>query len=894
MIGSQCESLNLLSFLPDAAREVAATLRDPQVGGCLPALGDGRDLIIDPSRDELDSAVTEAMRSASEDQATLFIALVGHGDYANDDFYFLTREATSPPSSRNSFLLAQRIKELLGEYSLVDGLVVLLDTCHAGIAAEQAAASWVKIVGQAGKRFEVLTASDERTAANGCFSRSLVQLLRSGRPEFGERVRCADLKRAISPLCPTQTAVHLAFDGVRQVPAGDRGLWLAANVAEPWARWCGTSAASEIDRLTSRYKPDDSLRQVVSKLLTGTRCVTVIGAENSGKSTLVAALARPAVADEIVPPKLMHAVLFLHPGQPLQHVADDLSAQLERCVEGFGSALREYAQQAEPGADALDRAIIGPLRLLGRGSRSPVRIAIDGLDDLAVPDRDRFTKSLGELTVRATLQWIRLVVVSRRGLPFGEVVQLPDPIWARTAQASGALDVPLPQVVVDRPRPESAPTSQPVPMAPPRRSPAPTRPRQPVRALAGPPPGRPRRGRLRDRFPQVPRLAVKIFAVMVGIAAIGFLLAAFFSVPWWVHLSLVVLATGVSLLLEITGRRKNRYRREVRFDQLENLMQGENLMQASRALTVGDLNRILVSFDSPTLMRQVSPGPDSWEIVRSLLTVAQRRGPLPLTILVTASALRDGVRSVSEVRDILVRLGREMIRRNPGTDRETVRMRSRRGDPADHQEALIALAWAIAEEAPPGAGSSDALEYQYAQACEAGFLFDAGLYEQAMRSVGDRPFTVAAENRARWSSWSDRLERSPDVPPSLALLARHREATWTRQCGEPDEALRLLERAWKRARTLPGFTPSEISAEVLADLTHWRAEQPEVQEVQQGVPDVDLTELSWPDLPLIEPADLDLPFIEPADGESDLPDVNPTGPETTEETDPPAFGAIDL
>jgi hypothetical protein len=265
VIASQCEGLNLLSFLPDAASDVASALLDPAVGGCVPALPE-RPFLVDPTVDQLDDAITEAFARASEDEATLFLALVGHGEYTADDFYFLTKDTKLPPSSRTAFMLAQRVRELLGEHSMLDGLVLLLDTCHAGIAAQQAAGRWISIVSQAGRRFEVLTASDERTAANGCFSRKLVQVLRSGHPKLGERLRCPDMKTVLSSLCPMQTAVHLAFDGRRVIEAGDEGLWLAMNSSEVWrgSAAADNPAAAEIDRLTRDYEPPHQLASVVS------------------------------------------------------------------------------------------------------------------------------------------------------------------------------------------------------------------------------------------------------------------------------------------------------------------------------------------------------------------------------------------------------------------------------------------------------------------------------------------------------------------------------------------------------------------------------------------------------------------------------------------------------
>jgi len=423
VIASQCASLNLLSFLPEAAKDVAEALLDPEVGGCVPALADGRRMLVDPTMVELDDAVAEAFERASEDEATLFIALVGHGDYADDDFYFLTKDTTDPVNSRNSFLLAQRIKELLGRYSLLDGLVILLDTCHAGIAAQQAATRWIRIVGEAGKRFEVLTASDERTAADGCFSRSLAKILRAGRPELGERVRCPDLKRVIGGLCPTQTAVHLSFDGVRTVEKGDEGLWLALNNSDVWRPLLGHPAAAEIERLNSDYWPTPELGKVVGHLLTGARYVQVRGMPGSGASSLVAALARPAVAEQVIPPRFLQAVLFLSSGMSFEQLADELAWQLRRNIPGFAEA--EQSDDEALDASAFDRAVLRPLRALD--GWSPIRIAFDDVDALAEPDRSRLLAATQEMTADPELGQVAVVVSSGTSttIPDATVITLP-------------------------------------------------------------------------------------------------------------------------------------------------------------------------------------------------------------------------------------------------------------------------------------------------------------------------------------------------------------------------------------------------------------------------------------------------------------------------------------
>ncbi|WP_132124102.1 tetratricopeptide repeat protein [Actinocrispum wychmicini] len=458
VIASQCAELNQLSFLPSAAQDMAASLLDPAVGGCVPAVGDG--LLVDPTITEVDDAVTAAFERASADEATLIIALVGHGDYVSDDFYYLVRDTALPPSSRTAFLLAQRIRELLGLYSSVDGLVLLLDTCHAGIAAEQAAARWVHIVGQAGRRFEVLTASDDRVAANGCFSRQLARVLRSGHDRLGERLRCPDMKTVLAGLCPAQTAVHLAFDGRRQIAAGDEGLWLAVNNSPMWidSVAAGNPASAAIERLARRFTPSPALAEVVGKLLMGTGYLAVVGPQ---RSELVAALARPAVAPETIPPKMLHGLLMLAATDTAEGIAAELARQLDKNVPGFAAAhaslRKSMDDNAWQAADAFERHVSGPLRSVSEA----IRIAVDGVDGLPQPLRTRVLAHLESL-----LPSVQLVISCETAPPDAVAVasgpplpdgvfgadgpgvearstgpEVEDPVWAVLAAAGGAIPI---------------------------------------------------------------------------------------------------------------------------------------------------------------------------------------------------------------------------------------------------------------------------------------------------------------------------------------------------------------------------------------------------------------------------------------------------------------------
>jgi Caspase domain len=296
VIGTQCASLAGLSFLPQAARDLHEVLRDPTLGNCHKA-----QLLLDPTVLELDAAVEEAVRTASDNEESMIIAIIGHGEYADEDFYVMAQDSSCPANSARAYLLAQRIKEAVREYSLLDGLILLLDTCHAGIGAAQAAQHWVRTIGAAGRRFKVLTASDERTAAGGCFSRSLAAVLRKGHLDCGDRIRCSDLKPILTAACPHQTAQYLSFDGDRAVRYGDDASWLAHNAARASSVLDSTTSAIMAE-LTRWYVPTPAFAGTVRRLTRRSRCVTVTGPGGSGKSTLLAALATERLVDAVAFP----------------------------------------------------------------------------------------------------------------------------------------------------------------------------------------------------------------------------------------------------------------------------------------------------------------------------------------------------------------------------------------------------------------------------------------------------------------------------------------------------------------------------------------------------------------------------------------------------------------
>src|SRR5262245_11993642 len=87
-IGSQCAHL---PSLPCLAQELYRIMTDPELGQCVPALPEdqGGGLLLDPTVSQVKKALRAAFQRASTDEATLFLAYVGHGEAIGDDFYLL-------------------------------------------------------------------------------------------------------------------------------------------------------------------------------------------------------------------------------------------------------------------------------------------------------------------------------------------------------------------------------------------------------------------------------------------------------------------------------------------------------------------------------------------------------------------------------------------------------------------------------------------------------------------------------------------------------------------------------------------------------------------------------------------------------------------------------------
>jgi len=63
VIGSQCEALGKLPFLPQAAQDLYAVMTDPERGACVSAI-EGEGLLVDPSVQMAKATIRASCRTA--------------------------------------------------------------------------------------------------------------------------------------------------------------------------------------------------------------------------------------------------------------------------------------------------------------------------------------------------------------------------------------------------------------------------------------------------------------------------------------------------------------------------------------------------------------------------------------------------------------------------------------------------------------------------------------------------------------------------------------------------------------------------------------------------------------------------------------------------------------
>lgn len=219
-----------LTRLEKAARELHTVLTDPARGGCTPRAGKHGSLLISSelAPEDVYEALRKAARRARDDNAVLVVALLGHGftPPQQTDLHFMVADSTV-----DSTLSAVDVGRLLGtaaDEPGVDGVIALIDTCHATGAMPDAG----RIAGgvRAGRtRLSVVTAAAADQPARGMrFSFALAAVLQNGIAGAGPGVYAdARLTDELRARTKGQVVGRFEYDND---PYAAEGLWLARNV----------------------------------------------------------------------------------------------------------------------------------------------------------------------------------------------------------------------------------------------------------------------------------------------------------------------------------------------------------------------------------------------------------------------------------------------------------------------------------------------------------------------------------------------------------------------------------------------------------------------------------------------------------------------------------------
>ncbi|AFU03350.1 Nephrocystin-3 [Nocardia brasiliensis] len=428
VIGSECAALPELGFVHGLAEELYARLTG--TGGWTAAVQrDGP--VIDPSAGGLADAIGAAFDNAGERQASLLVAFIGHGiSTGAEDFYLLAHDSPAQPDSRTAVHLTQAIRERLNR-SALDGLVVLIDACEADQGVQGAARRWTDLLARSAGRVELLVASDDAPAYNGCFTKTMLATFDEGLALRGENLLPSDLVDPIAANCVRQRPQHLSYTMGNQSAesGGDPGLWLVPNTARRRDALTGRPAAGFVDHLTRNLQLTGVIRERLTAIIEsgGHRLRAVVGPPAAGKSTLMALLIRPTIVDSLpIAPEYVTAAIFLTMNSSVDSVADELSAQLRTRLAGFAAAAHEaskLAMRQGPKPDVFDLLVSRPLAHTAAPGRRVV-IVFDGLDQPEEGHREPLIDAIANLTGDQQFAHVRVVVSIRAGTGVEDVPAL--------------------------------------------------------------------------------------------------------------------------------------------------------------------------------------------------------------------------------------------------------------------------------------------------------------------------------------------------------------------------------------------------------------------------------------------------------------------------------------
>lgn len=230
VVATQCRSQRELFQLDGAANRLEALLTDDTIGACQPSLRDGRAIVTGDKlvADDIYALVRQAIGYAAEQGAVLVLAFLGHGFVPGQD---PTLHYMAPNSTIDNRTTAVNVQVLLQEaidQPGIDGVIALVDTCHAaGAAVGRAAVVAGALRGQV--RYQLLMAAAvDQEAFDLRLSTTTADLLDTGLADEHEMLTAWSLVETLRKRIRSQDTVFDHHDGATQT---NGPLWMARNRA---------------------------------------------------------------------------------------------------------------------------------------------------------------------------------------------------------------------------------------------------------------------------------------------------------------------------------------------------------------------------------------------------------------------------------------------------------------------------------------------------------------------------------------------------------------------------------------------------------------------------------------------------------------------------------------
>jgi tetratricopeptide (TPR) repeat protein len=417
VVASQSATEQQLVPLEAIAEQLREILLAPHCGECAPASGSG--LLLNPSSVcEVETAVREAVQRAADRRGTLLLAFLGHGSAPNgQDFLFKLPNTPVLPNPATAYALPVHVQRELAdeEAAGLAGLTVLVDTCASGFAALNAARDWFPLSMSTASEVEVLAAADERIAYDLSFTRALTTLLANGHARLGRTLGPDELRWAVGSRLKAQLPQVTRYDG--RPPQPRRTSRVSWNVAHnPRHSLVAASKGTVLLERLAHFQLTNRISEV-ARAVVDHRVAVLEDAKGRGKTTLLASLTRPELLAADTPSPRMCALVQVREGMDYERLMAEMRTHLTDFLTGFAAATHAFEQAVpEPERTELppaQRYITGPLGFMP--ATKPVRVAVDGLDQLDAPARPAVITELERLLDSAP-PWFGAVIATRVGL----------------------------------------------------------------------------------------------------------------------------------------------------------------------------------------------------------------------------------------------------------------------------------------------------------------------------------------------------------------------------------------------------------------------------------------------------------------------------------------------